>query len=100
MKPEGDMFEKALQIALEKKEIEEELKKGPIPVPGPDEQDWTAAKLMAMIVNPVYAGVGPYPRIIEDEVWIKAVGIMIENMGPDLVLRVLLDSVRQALEED
>ncbi|GAJ22071.1 unnamed protein product, partial [marine sediment metagenome] len=32
MKPEGDMFEKALQIALEKKEIEEELKKGPLPV--------------------------------------------------------------------
>jgi len=99
MKPEGDMFEKALQIALEKKAIEEELKKGPISVPGPDEQDWTAAKFMAMIVNPVYAGVGPYPRIIEDEVWIKAIGIMIKNMGPDLVLRVLLDSLRQALEE-
>lgn len=96
----GDVFEKALQTAFEKKEIEEELAKGPIPVPGPDEQDWTAAKVMATLVNPVYTGVGPYPRIIEDELWIGAVGRLIENMGSDLVLRVLLDSLRQALDEE
>jgi len=94
-----DIFEKYLEIAKEKKEIEEELLKGPIPVPSPDEHDWTAAKVMAMLVNPIYAGVGPYPRILEDELWIKGVSQLIENMGADLVLRVLLDSLRQALKE-
>lgn len=94
-----DKFEKYLEIALEKKQIEEELSKGPIPIPASGESDWTPAKVLAMLANPVYAGIGPFPQILDDELWIKGIRLQIDNLGSELVMRVLLDSLRQTFAE-
>ncbi|KKL92375.1 hypothetical protein LCGC14_1885320 [marine sediment metagenome] len=90
-----------LDSALDKKEIEKALESGPILIPESDmkDGDWTGAQVLALVVNPVYAGVGPYPQIIDDGVWISAVAKQIERIGAHLILRVLLDSLRQTFEE-
>lgn len=87
------------ETAIEKKQIEEALKDGPIPVPTSEMKpgDWTPVKVFAVLVNPIYTGIGPYPQIIDDDLWIKAVASHIERLGAHLTLRVLLDSLRQAL---
>ena len=33
--------------------------------------DWTPGQVRAVITNPIYAGVGPYPGIVDDEIWIR-----------------------------
>lgn len=92
-------FDDILETVIEKKEIEEALKEGPIPIPTSDMKpgEWTAVKVFALIVNPVYTGIGAYPRMVEDERWIAAIVKKIEKFGPHLTLRVMLDSLRQTL---
>ena len=82
---------------MDKKVIEKALEAGPLPVYD-GEGPFDIPAIFSLLVNPVYAGVGPYRRIIDDDKWIKAVEIQIESMGAPLVLRVLLDSLRQSLE--
>lgn len=93
-------WEDIIENALDKEEIENDLKGGPIPIPENDMEpsDWTSAKVVALCANPVYTGIGPYPKTTEDEVWIGAVTKLIEKLGPHLVLRILLDSLRQSLK--
>lgn len=90
-------FDAMLEITLTKHEIEQELQKGPIPIPREGHKKFTVAEVFALLVNPTYTGVGPYPKIIDDELWIKAVAKQIQQLGPELVLRVLLDSLRQSM---
>lgn len=99
----GNIFDEYLERILEKEEIKEELKKGPIAIPTSssdetNETNWTSAKVLALLANPVYAGIGPFPQIVDDELWIKGICLQIDNLGSELVMRVLLDSLRQAFE--
>jgi hypothetical protein len=32
-----------------------------------------------ILVNPIYTGVGPYPRLVEDAVWVRACAKLIEQ---------------------
>ena len=36
----------------------------------PDQLSPEAVK--GILVNPIYAGVGPFPRLVEDAVWVRA----------------------------
>jgi hypothetical protein len=90
-------FDELLKLIQDKKEIEEALKSGPIPVPTAGETHFTGPKVFALLVNPIYAGLAEYPAIINDDDWIRTVSKMIEGYGPELVLRVMLDSLRQSI---
>jgi len=61
-----------------------------------EEEPMTEEELLGMIVNPIYAGVGPYPQVVPDAKWIAAVGKAIEEVGTERVLTTMLEVLRQA----
>jgi len=44
---------------------------------------WTPEMVKNMSANPVYAGVGPYPPIVLDALWIEAGEKLIHEIGPE-----------------
>ncbi len=62
-----------------------------------DEGPWTEAQVMGLTCNPVYAGVGPFPQIISDELWVSANVRMIE--GEKISLEQFLVNMLYALRE-
>jgi len=53
----------------------------------------------AMLVNPIYVGIGPFPRIVEDDLYIQAAKKMITDNGADHFLRVMLSALRASFKE-
>jgi hypothetical protein len=51
---------------------------------------WTAEDVRKMLTNPVYAGMGPYPALVEEEVWLKSNAIRIEREGAKAVVESVL----------
>src|SRR5580704_9360732 len=50
-----------------------------------------------ILVNPIYTGVGPFPRLVEDEAWVRACAKLIEDEGPAQFLVNLLHVLRECL---
>ena len=42
---------------------------------------WTENNIKDVITNPVYVGIGPYPQIIQDDVWIATAQKSLSQMG-------------------
>ena len=80
---------------MEKQQLEIALASGPIPLPTGDIAEWTPESVVALICNPIYAGVPPYPAIVDQEKWIKVFCKAAENYSLELMLRILLDDLRQ-----
>ena len=53
--------------------------------------------LRGIVVNPIYTGVGPFPRLVQDGAWIRACARMIEEEGAEQVLVNLLHVLRECL---
>ena len=53
-----------------------------------------------ILVNPIYAGVGPFPRLIEDAAWVRDCARLIEEEGPEQFLVNLLYVLRECFPED
>jgi hypothetical protein len=53
-----------------------------------------------ILVNPIYAGVGPFPRLIEDAAWVRDCARLIEEEGPEQFLVNLLYVLRECFEEE
>jgi len=51
---------------------------------------WTPDDVREMLTNPVYAGVGPYPAIVEEETWLKCNVHLIEETGTSDVVESIL----------
>jgi hypothetical protein len=50
-----------------------------------------------ILVNPIYTGVGPFPRLVEDGAWVRACAKLIEEEGPQQFLVNLLFVLRECL---
>ena len=50
-----------------------------------------------IIVNPIYTGVGPFPRLVEDAAWVRACSKLIEEEGKEQFLVNLLFVLRECL---
>ncbi len=61
---------------------------------------WTEAAVRGTICNPIYAGVGPYPQMIEDEMWVRAAAKMIEQEGVEQFLVNMLHVLRQSFSAE
>jgi hypothetical protein len=48
-----------------------------------------------ILVNPIYTGVGPFPRLVEDAAWVRACAKLIEEEGADQFLVNLLYVLRE-----
>ena len=92
-----NIFENYLEIAVEKKEVEDALTKGDIPMPR-EGLKLSSLNILAIILNPAYPGVGPFPPIVSDELWIKAVSLCIDRLGPELALKAMLNIMRQTFK--
>jgi hypothetical protein len=65
------------------------------PRAGSDPTQFTAEDIRGMICNPIYTGLGPYPRIMKDEAWIQAASRMIREEGAEQFLVNLLTVLRE-----
>lgn len=52
-----------------------------------------------ILVNPIYTGIGPFPRLVEDQAWVRACARLIEEEGADQFLVNLLHVLRESLAE-
>jgi len=59
----------------------------------PGKFDESGVKGMAM--NPVYAGVGEYPKMVTDDQWVAAAGRVLEEDGPEQFLVNMLHILRR-----
>jgi hypothetical protein len=56
--------------------------------------------IRGMIVNPIYAGVGPFPRLVDDDQWVRGCAKLIEEERPEQYLVNLLYVLRECFEKD
>ena len=64
----------------------------------PDQLSSEAVK--GILVNPLYTGVGPFPRQVEDAAWVRACAKLIEEEGPQQFLVNLLHVLRECFQEE
>lgn len=57
----------------------------------------TPSKMRSLICNPIYAGVGPFPALVDDDTWIRAAAQMIRNEGAEQFLVNMLFVLREAM---
>jgi hypothetical protein len=88
-------WDKLLENIGETDHLKTVLEKGPIPIPREGHSEWLPEQVAAVICNPIYAGVPPYPPLVEQEVWIRAFSKIVERHGLELALKIMLDDLRQ-----
>ena len=76
----------------------------PLPAPnvvvarsGTPMHELSPAAVKGILVNPIYAGVGPFPQLVEDEAWVRACVKLIEEEGAQQFLVNLLFVLRECL---
>jgi hypothetical protein len=42
---------------------------------------WTEEMIVDLLANPIYAGVGPFPAIVSDDLWLKAFEHLVNDIG-------------------
>ena len=62
-----------------------------------DMGEMTEDMLRGIIANPIYAGLGPYPALIDEAQWIRSAVKMIETEGTEQFLVNMLYVLRQSL---
>ena len=78
------------------------------PIPSPNvtikmagtESDWIEEEIRGVICNPIYAGVGPFPAFVADEVWVRCAATLIANEGAEQFLVNLLNVLRTCFPTD
>ncbi len=60
--------------------------------------EMTPQAVRAMFCNPVYAGVKPYPALVDDATWVRAAARMIRDEGAEQFLVNMLYVLRKSME--
>lgn len=63
-----------------------------------DSDNLTADNLRALICNPIYAGMGPFPRLVDDEAWVRAAVQMLKKEGAEQFLVNMLFVLRKTFD--
>lgn len=61
----------------------------------PSSEEWDVQRVEELIANPLYAGIGPFPRLISDTAYVKAASKMIREIGPERYLHLTLKLLRE-----
>lgn len=64
---------------------------------GGNEREWTPEEVYGILCNPVYAGIGPYPSLIDDKLWVRSACKLIDEVGAEQFLVNVLYLLRQTL---
>jgi hypothetical protein len=51
--------------------------------------------IKGILVNPIYTGVGPFPRLVQDDGWVRACAKLVEEEGVEQFLVNLLHVLRE-----
>ena len=83
---------------------EESGNQPPLPAPnvvvarsGTPLEELSAEAIRGICVNPIYTGVGPFPRLVQDDVWVRTCARVIEEEGTEQFLVNLLYVLRECL---
>lgn len=57
---------------------------------------FTVEDIQGVLTNPIYAGLGPYPALIDDETYVAAAAHLIREQGAEQFLVNLLAVLREA----
>jgi hypothetical protein len=76
----------------------------PLPVPnvvvaraGTPLEQLSPEAVKGILVNPIYTGVGPFPRLVQEAAWVRACAKLIEEEGAEQFLVNLLFVLRGCL---
>lgn len=58
---------------------------------------WTPEMVDRIVCNPVYAGMGPYPQVVDDALWIDAARSFIREHGTERFLQTMLTELRESV---
>ena len=79
----------------------------PLPAPnvvvaraGTQPQELSPEAVKGIHINPVYTGVGPFPRLVEDAPWVRACAKRIEEEGAEHLLVNLLYVLRECFQKE
>jgi hypothetical protein len=79
----------------------------PLPAPnvvvaraGTPAHELSPEAVKGILVNPIYAGVGPFPRLVEDAAWVWACAKLIQEEGAEQFLVNLLHVLRECFREE
>jgi hypothetical protein len=59
----------------------------------------TPEAIKGILVNPIYTGVGPFPRLVDDEAWVRACARLIDEEGADQFLVNMLHVLRECVAQ-
>ena len=54
--------------------------------------------IKGILINPIYTGLGPFPRLVEDAAWVRACARLIDEEGADQFLVNLLYVLRECFQ--
>jgi hypothetical protein len=81
--------------------------KQPLPAPnvvvaraGTPPEQLSPEAVRGILVNPIYAGVGPFPWLVEDAAWVRACAKLIQEEGAEQFLVNLLYVLRECFREE
>lgn len=60
---------------------------------------WTADDVRKMLTNPVYAGMGLYPPIVAEDLWLASNVVRIAKEGAEAVVESVLMQFRETFPE-
>ena len=64
-------------------------------------EEWTPEAIKGMVINPIYAGLGPFPRLVSDAQWVAACKrALLETDSVDQFLVNLLFVLRESFGTD
>src|SRR5438445_10264158 len=66
---------------------------------GTPTHELTPEAVRGMVINPIYTGVGPFPRMVEDDAWVHASARLIGEERPTKFLVNLLLVLRESFDE-
>ena len=66
---------------------------------GTPPEQLSSKAVKGILVNPIYTGLGPFPRLVEDAAWVRACAKLIEEEGPQQFLVNLLYVLRECCQE-
>jgi hypothetical protein len=80
-------------------------KQKPLPKPtvdtlGSPDGETTEQTVRAVLCNPIYAGMGPFPAVVSDEVWVAAAVKAIKEEGLEQWLVNMLACLRATLPKE
>jgi len=63
-----------------------------------DDGPWSEQMVRGILCNPIYAGIGPFPGLIDDKAWVRSAAKTIDQEGKEQFLVNLLHLLRQSFE--